>query len=220
MVIKVVQTKIGRKPKSLGDRGTPNQYRAYCSECGASNTSSFSMMARMGIRHKPGCSHSKGMANRNSKSFMNEKMVGGKWEGIYELESGAILEAHEWEDGDWDEYDEDERPEGAVYYDIYENGEAVDGGVCGYSGKDKFSDIARFVKEGNKETIIRKVVAADDPNGRDLYEAMYDPGDYAKVKSMYGLKNLKALENRKRGKGKMKKGKGPKKFGLNLKRRR
>lgn len=132
------------------------------------------------------------IVSKNSKSFMNEKMVGGKWAGIYELENGCIIEIHEW--GDWfdeSELDDVQEPKGAVYYDIYEGGKVVDGGVCGYDDGDKFSDIAKFVEGGNGQKIVRRVAGCDDPAYDEIYETLDYPDEYNKIKSKFGLKNRK-----------------------------
>lgn len=152
---------------------------------------SKSMRAKRDLGKKKGKNQRK-IVSKNSKSFMNEKMVGGKWAGIYELENGNIMEVHEW--GDWfdeSEMDGDQEPQGAAYYDIYEGGEVVDGGVCGYDEGDKFSDIARYVEEGNGQRIVRRVAGCDDPAYDEIYETLDYPEEYNKIKSKFGLKNRK-----------------------------
>lgn len=137
-------------------------------------------------------SNKRKIVSKNSKSFMNEQMVGGNWAGIYELEDGSIMEVHEWDDWfDESELDDDQEPQGAVYYDIYEGGEAVDGGVCGYKEGDKFSDIAKFVESGNGQKIVRRVAGCDDQAYDEIYETLDYPDEYKKIKSKFGLKNRK-----------------------------
>lgn len=129
--------------------------------------------------------------SKNSKNLMERQLVDG-FAGIYELEDGAIMEAHEWFDSDWSDYDEE--PYGAVYYDIYENGEEVDGGVLGYDPGDTIQDLDDFIAGNNANGIKRLIAKEGTDEFYEIYNALGFPDDYAKVKSKYGLtKNSKPV---------------------------
>lgn len=128
--------------------------------------------------------------SKNTKNLMDRQLVDG-FTGIYELEDGAIMEAHEWEDSDWSDYDTE--PYGAVYYDIYEHGEEVDGGVLGYEPGDTISDLDDFIAGNNGNSIKRLIAPEGTPEYSEIYNALGYPDDYAKVKTKFGLsKNRKS----------------------------
>lgn len=131
---------------------------------------------------------------RKQRKGLTKKLRDG-FEGIYELEDGSIMEAHEWEDSDWDE--EPNPPLGAVYYDIYENGEVVDGGVMGYDEGDRIADLDTFMRGSNQPGIARLVAAGGTDEYEEIYGVLGDPESYAPVKRKYGFsKNRRSRRGR------------------------
>lgn len=130
--------------------------------------------------------------SENRKQLFDRQLADG-FTGIYELKDGSILEAHEWDDPDWEECGVDP-PLGSVYYDIYENGEGVDGGVMGYDSGDTIGNLSDFVARSNSDGISRLIAAEGTPEYDEIYGALGIPKDYLPIKRKYGLsKNKKAV---------------------------
>ncbi len=126
---------------------------------------------------------------RNQKGLFEKQLIDG-FTGIYELEDGSIMEAHEWMDSDWSDYDSE--PAGALYYDIYENGREVDGGVLGYDPGDTISDLDDFIAGNNGNSIKRLIAPVGTPEYNEIYDVLGYPEDYLPVKAKYNLsKNAK-----------------------------
>lgn len=85
------------------------------------------------------------------------------FEGIYTLDSGNILEAHEWMNPDWGDCNGND-PFGAVYYDIFELsaiGEEdpipLDGGVMGYEEDNTLSEFNDWLRWCGQGSILNKI---------------------------------------------------------------
>ncbi len=128
---------------------------------------------------------------KGHKKVEDIDLASQEFPGIYELDDGSLMEAHEWLDPDWEE---DEEPLGSVYYAIYRDYEEVDGGVMGYEEGDKMSDLSYFMGECNQPRIKRLIVREDEDGFDDLYEALEDEGLYKSIKGRFGLKNKRKGE--------------------------
>ncbi len=114
-------------------------------------------------------------------------LASGEFEGLYELSNGHILEAHEWLDPDWSEYDEE--PDGSVYYDIYDGltEGPIDGGVIGYSKGETMAYVSEWLIQNGQPAIIRLIVRETDPRYNDLFDALWDPSMFNDVAGDFGL---------------------------------
>ena len=118
------------------------------------------------------------------------------FEGIYELTDGSLMDAHEWEDG-WFEDDEmegdDTDPIGAVYYDIIsKDGRIVDGGVLGYRKGEDITELNEFVRAVNHVGIVRRVVGASDSGYSEICNTIDNLSAHAEVRRRYGLRNIRS----------------------------
>lgn len=95
--------------------------------------------------------------------MMNQKFseTNYEWVGWYQLDNGNIMMCDEfvgsssWEK-EWE--GEDPLPDGAVYYEIYdEDMEEVDGGVMGYMNGDTFEKFVEYVSECHQGLIECKI---------------------------------------------------------------
>lgn len=99
-------------------------------------------------------------------SMTRQRLCIQSYEGVYRLDSGNILEAHECMDPQWAE-DEPE-PTGAVYYEIYgpsaigeSNPVAIDGGLMGYGEDDTLADLDMFLLRCNQGCIMEMIGVPD-----------------------------------------------------------
>jgi hypothetical protein len=88
-----------------------------------------------------------------------QKLALMEYEGIYRLDNGLYLEAHEWLVPYWD--DEGPEPLGGVYYDLFtslsDDAIAIDGGVMGYDLNSTLEDFNEFLAEAGQGQITRKI---------------------------------------------------------------
>ncbi len=88
-----------------------------------------------------------------------QKLAQMGYEGIYRLDNGNYLKAHEWIAQEWG--DEDPEPLGGVYYDIFtslsDDAIAIDGGVVGYDLHDTMADFNDFLASTNQGQITHKI---------------------------------------------------------------
>lgn len=132
------------------------------------------------------------------KELLCRKLTDG-FTGVYELEDGSIMEAHEWLDWDEEWESSPNPPIGAVYYDIYEDGVAVEGGVMGYDKGDKLSDLDGFMRDSSQPGISRMVAPAGSDEYDEIYYVLGDPESYVHVKKKFGFsKNRKSKKKRRR----------------------
>lgn len=87
---------------------------------------------------------------KNVKLYENESA----WMGTYQLSNGDYLECWEWTNPEYS--DDEDIPDGAVYYDILNDIEAYDGGIKDYFKGETFNDFMTWIKEVHDVEIIRK----------------------------------------------------------------
>lgn len=89
-----------------------------------------------------------------------QKLAPMEYEGIYRLDNGLYLKAHEWLAQDWSE-EEGPEPLGGVYYNLYtslaDDSIDIDGGVMGYDLHDTIGDFNQFLAEAGQGRITRKI---------------------------------------------------------------
>jgi hypothetical protein len=89
-----------------------------------------------------------------------QKLAPMEYEGIYRLDNGLYLKAHEWLAQEWAE-EEGPEPLGGVYYDLFtslsDDAIAIDGGVMGYDIQTTIADFNEFLATTNQGQIIRKI---------------------------------------------------------------
>lgn len=85
---------------------------------------------------------------------------------------GVVVEAHEWEDWEYD----DENSVGAVYYAILEKGEEVDGGVLEYQENgESFRGFIYWVQEAHGVSIVAPIAMEGEIEYGDLEEVSGNP---------------------------------------------
>lgn len=81
------------------------------------------------------------------------------YEGIYRLDNGSYLEAHEWIAQEWD--GEGIEPIGWVYYAIYptlsDDAPEIDGGVMGYNLYTTLNDFSEFLASAGQGRIVSRI---------------------------------------------------------------
>ena len=96
--------------------------------------------------------------NEQMADIKDQRLALREYEGIYQLDDGNYLEAHEWLGAEWDDGDE---PLGAIYYSIYSSlsNDAIDidGGVMGYDLHTTLEDFNEFLASAAQGRIVRKV---------------------------------------------------------------
>jgi len=102
------------------------------------------------------------LCSKSFNSIKKQKLHTQKFEGLYKLDNGNILDCHEWFDPSWE--DDDPEPFGAIYYDIYEPSAmdeddpiSLDGGVIGYSKTDTLKYFGRWLEDCKQGSIIEKI---------------------------------------------------------------
>lgn len=89
-----------------------------------------------------------------------QKLAPMEYEGIYRLDNGLYLKAHEWLAQEWAE-EEGPEPLGGVYYDLFtslsDDAIAVEGGVMGYDLHSTLGDFNQFLAEAGQGQITRKI---------------------------------------------------------------
>lgn len=91
---------------------------------------------------------------------------GFDWPGWYRLDNGCRIRCDEyigssrWEK-EWEGFDP--IPDGAVYYEIYDDGpDEIDGGLMGYMRGDTFADLIRFVEECGQGRIVCRIADPEE----------------------------------------------------------
>lgn len=79
-----------------------------------------------------------------------------RYEGTYILCDGRHMEAWETDPDTW-EYDDGPEPLGQIYYNIYEDGTEVDGGVMGYGPGDTLADLQHWLGVANGVRIVCRI---------------------------------------------------------------
>lgn len=92
--------------------------------------------------------------------YVFDRDKNSEWAGLYKLATGEHLYCEEYVGCDhWEvEWYGSILPDGAVYYEIYDNEVEVDGGVMGYMYGDSFGDFLRFIEP---YTVTEKVSEPD-----------------------------------------------------------
>lgn len=97
--------------------------------------------------------------NEPLASIRGQRLALQDYEGVYRLDSGNYLEAHEWIAQEWD--GEGIEPLGWVYYTIYptlsDDAIDIDGGVMGYDLHTTLEDFSEFLGSATQGRITRKI---------------------------------------------------------------
>lgn len=96
------------------------------------------------------------------KSIEKQRLHTKKFEGLYKLDNGNLLDCHEWFDPVWEE--EEKPPYGAIYYDIYESQAtdeedpiSLDGGTLGYSKNNTLRHFDIWLHNCRQGSLVEKI---------------------------------------------------------------
>lgn len=106
------------------------------------------------------------LCSKPFRSIEKQRLHTKKFEGLYKLDNGDLLDCHEWYDPVWDE--EEKPPYGAIYYDIYESKAideedpiSLDGGTLGYSKHNTLRHFDTWLHECNQGALVEKIGEAE-----------------------------------------------------------
>lgn len=102
------------------------------------------------------------LCSKPFKALEKQKLHTKKYEGLYQLDNGNLLDCHEWLDPVWANHEKP--PYGSIYYDIYDP-KAIDeedpipigGGTIGYAKHKTLRHLEKWIFDCHKGLIIEKI---------------------------------------------------------------